>query len=240
MKLLVLQHVPFEGPAAIKAWADGHGHPVTHHCCASDTEYPDPGCYDACIIMGGPMGVNDAPAWMDAELAFIRSWLDSGKFLLGICLGAQLIAAALGANVSKHHCREIGWFELQRCGNNPASTGQASWVDRALPAQFEALHWHGDSFALPEGARHLYRSAACEHQAFAIGNRVLGLQFHLEFDLSTAERVADACADELQDSSPTVQSRAQLMSNKVRFDTANRLMHQLLDAMRLEFMRHNL
>lgn len=237
MKLLVLQHVPFEGPAAIKAWADSHGHPVTHHCCVDEAPFPDPADFDACIIMGGPMGVNDALPWMEAELEFIRLWLDSGKFLLGVCLGAQLVAHALGATITNHACREIGWFDVERVDN---SDDLPAWISRGLGDRFEALHWHSDTFVIPPGARQLFRSAACENQAFLYGDRVLGLQFHLEFDTGTAARVADACADELEDPSPTVQSRETLLADPGRFAKANALMHRLLDAMRVEFMRHNL
>ncbi|MGB5325194.1 MAG: type 1 glutamine amidotransferase [Pseudomonadales bacterium] len=237
MKLLVLQHVPFEGPAAIKAWADSHGHPVTHHCCATDTDYPDPADFDCCIIMGGPMGVNDSLEWMTREKAFIRDWLASHKFMLGVCLGAQLIAAELGASVRTHREREIGWFHVEKITDAEAAN---NWIDAALPDKFEALHWHGDTFDIPAGARHLYRSAACDNQAFAVGERVVGLQFHLEFDRNTAERVAEACAGELAAPSAWVQSRDSLLDDHARFTRANALMHQLLDAMRLEFMRHNL
>ncbi|NNC54506.1 MAG: type 1 glutamine amidotransferase [Pseudomonadales bacterium] len=237
MKLLVLQHVPFEGPAAIKAWADGHGHSIIHHCCTGNDPYPDPASFDCCIILGGPMGVNDQLPWMPAEIEFIQSCIDANKFMLGICLGAQLIASALGAVIEEHSCSEIGWFDVRRV---PGADTTGQWYDKVLPETFTPLHWHGDTFAIPPGARHLYQSQACANQMFIARQHLIGLQFHLEFEPATAERVAEASAADLAQACATVQTAQQIVSDPQRFASANQLMHRLLDAMRLEFMRHNL
>ncbi len=221
-KLLVLQHVPFEGPASIRAWASQNGIDLETFCCATNSHYPEIAEFDGFIIMGGPMGVNDELSWLRTEQQFIKALIASGKPILGICLGAQLLADALGAAVSKHHCREIGWL--------PVETMQHEhWLARLLPAQFTPLHWHGDTFEIPANAVHICRSEICENQAFAVGETIVGLQFHLEFDIETATRVGEACADEIAVTGPSVQSLDVICSDPERFTQSNQLMFKLLD-----------
>ena len=120
------------------------------------------------------MSVNDEETlpWLVAEKAFLREAIDCGIAVLGICLGAQLIASACGARVYSGRQREIGWF--------PIEAVKGGLDELPFPDKAKVLHWHGETFDLPAGAVHLARSAACEHQAFQIGERVLGLQFHPE------------------------------------------------------------
>ncbi|MGW6056759.1 glutamine amidotransferase [Streptomyces sp. NPDC055189] len=126
------------------------------------------------IILGGPMGALETAAYpfLEEELALIRSRLSCEKPLLGICLGAQLIAAAMGAGVSAGEAKEIGWqaVDLSAAGTD------SPLAEVTTPV----LHWHGDTFDLPAGAVHLASTPACKNQAFAVGRRVLGLQFHAE------------------------------------------------------------
>jgi len=124
---------------------------------------------DGLIVMGGPMGVYDDALypWLKTEKTLIREVIDQDKPVLGICLGAQLIAEVLGARVWKNKHKEIGFFPLRGDGD-------------VLPAEFTAFHWHGDTFDLPEGARPLASSAATKNQAFLYRERVLALQFHFE------------------------------------------------------------
>lgn len=226
MRLLILQHVPFEGPAAIARWADLRGHSCRYLNCADQPNYPAPDTFDALIIMGGPMGVNDASPWMTAETEFIRRAIDDNKFVLGVCLGAQMIASALGASVRRNPEKEIGWFTV-----DSVMPGEAvpQPLKNTLPASFTCLHWHGDTFDIPQGATHLYRSAACENQAFIYNSRVVGLQFHLEFDTATTQRVAEASHEELAAGGRFVQDIDEILSDPARFETANALMFDLLD-----------
>ena len=228
MRLLVLQHVPFEGPAAIQQWAEANRHTVSRFNCTTAAQFPEPTSFDCLIIMGGPMSVNDPLPWIAAEIAFIRRIIDTQRHnVIGICLGAQLIAKAMGATVMPNNEREIGWLPVQKC--NPVSS--THWAASVFPEQFTPLHWHGDTFTLPANACGLVSSAGCVNQAYTIGNYVLGLQFHLEFDITTASRVAEACADEIAEGGAYVQQAKIILAQSERFTAANQLLFDLLDTM---------
>jgi GMP synthase (glutamine-hydrolysing) len=148
------------------------------------------------IVMGGPMGVyeqNRYPHLKD-ELRLIESALKAGKPILGICLGSQLLATALGAPVAKGARKEIGWY--------PVRLAEAAKQDRLLgaaPREFMALHWHGDVFALPPGAIGLASSELTRHQGFRYGTNAYGLLFHLEMTAAMIETLADTFGDELRE-----------------------------------------
>ena len=121
-------------------------------------------------------------AWVEPERELIRNYVREGRRVLGICLGAQLLASALGAQVRRNANPEVGWHLVDRVGNK-AQAGPAA----ALPARFTALHWHRDTFEIPPGATHLLKSEGCNHQGFALDDRVFGFQFHLEANQRTVE-----------------------------------------------------
>ena len=125
-------------------------------------------------VMGGPMSANDEArlGWLGPEIAMVREAIAADKTVLGICLGAQIIAKALGARVYLGSAKEIGWFPVQRTGSHPFFDG--------IPDSFTPFHWHGETFDLPCEAILLAKSEITKTQAFAVGQRVLGLQFHLE------------------------------------------------------------
>ncbi|ALI01491.1 glutamine amidotransferase [Pseudomonas sp. FW306-02-F02-AA] len=144
------------------------------------------------IVLGGPIGAYDEQLYpfLQDELALVRQRLQSGKPMLGICLGAQLIARALGAKVYPLGVKEIGFSPLTL---TPA--GQDSLL--AKLEDTPVLHWHGDQFDIPEGGVHLASTAVGAHQAFAVGRNVLGLQFHLEADVRKLEQWLVGHASEL-------------------------------------------
>lgn len=203
MNTHVLQHVPFEGIGNLAGWLDRRGASVTTTRFFESAELPDLDGIDLIIAMGGPMSVNDEESlpWLVAEKAFLREAIDRGIAVLGICLGAQLIASACGARVYPGLQREIGWFPIEA----------VKWGLDAFPFpdKAKALHWHGETFDLPAGAVHLARSAACEHQAFQIGRRVLGLQFHPEVTPDSLATFVELNQDELVPGE-FVQSEAEL------------------------------
>lgn len=227
MNIHFLQHVPFEGLASIRGWIERGGHKVSCTRLYAGDGLPRPDTIDLLIVMGGPMGVHDIDLypWLRAEKDFLRDTIDTGKRVLGICLGAQLIADVLGARVYPNGQKEIGWFPVTR-----SNGAEQSPLGRLLPACFHAFHWHGDTFDLPPGAVHLAQSDVCQHQAYAIGDRILGLQFHLETTPESAQELIEHGADELVDA-PTIQTPAQMLAKPARYVELNRLMVVLLDGL---------
>ena len=184
------------------------------------------------VVMGGPMGVSDGERfpWIAEEKRLIERALRAEKPVLGVCLGAQLIADVLGARVYRNRFREIGWFRVE-------ATEQGRHHHHfPLRGEFVPFHWHGDTFDLPAGAVHLARSAACEQQAFAWGHGVLGLQFHLEVDAEGVAAMSAHCGADAG-SGPYVQSAAEMLSTPGRFAEAHAFLDELLDSWKEE--RHD-
>ena len=219
------QHVPFEGLGSIESWARSQDAVVTATRWQAGDPPPAAGGFDWLVVMGGPMGVYDEAQypWLAAEKRSLREALDAGKPVVGICLGAQLIATVLGAPVTRNPHREIGWFPVQ---TDPGAASHP--VGRLLPPTFDAFHWHGDTFAVPAGGVALAKSEACANQAFAVGPRVLGLQFHLETTPESAAAMAAECPGDLAPG-PYVQNPKAFLGDAARFGRLNRLMSGLLD-----------
>lgn len=135
---------------------------------------------DLLIIMGGAMSVNDEHLhpWLLVEKRWLRRFIASGKPVIGLCLGGQLIANALGAKVTKNQKKEVGWTKVKAVNPYP----QACFT---LPAEFEIMQWHGETFDLPKGAKLLAWNEDCQHQAFQIGENIIGFQFHPEMTAKT-------------------------------------------------------
>lgn len=193
--LLVLQHAAPEGPGAIGEALRTNG--VATRVVRIDRGEPVPaelGAHAGLVVMGGPMGVYEVerhPHLRD-ELRLIETVLRAERPLLGICLGSQLIAAALGARVHASGYQEIGWFPVDladEAASDPLFAG--------APRQFTALHWHGDVFDLPRGALRLASSALTERQAFRHGTNTYGLLFHLEAGAAQVDAMAAEFADEI-------------------------------------------
>lgn len=225
MNLHHLQHVPFEGLASIGTWAVTRGHRVAATRLHAGESLPRLGQVDWLVVMGGPMNIYEEEKfpWLAAEKRFIQSAIEGGKVVLGICLGAQLIADVLGGPIGRNAHKEIGWFPVRK-----TEAAARSRVCDSLPAELEAFHWHGDTFALPPGAVHVARSAACENQAFIYDERVIGLQFHLETTPESARLLAQHCADELV-TGPFIQTAGAMLADPRRFARINEAMWKLLD-----------
>ncbi|CAB1056877.1 Glutamine amidotransferase, class I [Olavius sp. associated proteobacterium Delta 1] len=224
MRIHHLQHVPFEGLGTMESFFLQKGHQLSSTHFYLGNPLPSIAEFDWLIVMGGPMGVYDEIEfpWLKEEKSFIRESIESGKIVLGICLGAQLIADALGARVFKNQYREIGWFPIDR----QIDVKESAMVD-VFPDTLEVFHWHGDTFETPKGAKLLASSEACRNQGFVIDNRVVGLQFHLETTSASAAALIENCHGEL-DGSKYVQSAAEIQSDKSRFLRINGMMYLLL------------
>lgn len=227
MRMHVLQHVPFEGPAAIAPWAQAHGFEMTSTALFENAPLPQVADFDWLVIMGGPMNIYEHGAypWLEPEKRFIRAAIDAGKTVFGACLGGQLIADALGGKVTQNPHKEIGWWPV-----NLTQAGKRHAVFGRLPETFTPMHWHGDTFETPPGADAVAASEACQNQAFIYDNRVIGLQFHLEYTEESIEQMLLHCGDELAEG-PFVQSAEAIRDGYGFVEPALGHMRQLLDGL---------
>jgi GMP synthase-like glutamine amidotransferase len=231
MRVHCVQHVPFEGLGSMDGWLQARRYSITYSRMFAWDTLLEMDAFDLLIVMGGPMSVNDEQrfSWLGYEKRFIAQAINHDKYVLGICLGAQLIASALDATVRKNPQPEIGWFPVDTV---PHQHGHLPGKD--LPQSFDAFHWHGETFYLPAGETHLFRSAACQNQGFAYKTRVLGLQFHLETTPSSAQALIDHYRHDIVPSQ-YIQSEKEMLASSDRFDSANRKMAVILDQwLRLE------
>jgi GMP synthase (glutamine-hydrolysing) len=229
MHLHYFQHVPFEGIARIGDWARSRGFSVTGTRLYAGDPIPPIETLDWLIVMGGPMGAGDDDRypWLADEKRAIDQAIQQGKVVLGICLGAQLIASVLGARVFPNPHKEIGWFPIEL-----TTEGQQSPLFGFLPKQFSVFHWHGDTFDLPRGAVHLASSAACQNQAFVWEHRVVGLQFHLEVTEEGIQALMHHCADELV-TAPFIQRPEEMTHRPHDVAFVNGAMNELLHRLAL-------
>jgi GMP synthase-like glutamine amidotransferase len=186
MRVVAFRHEPSEDLGHIRTALDTHGIAVEYaDLYDPGAPVPDAAAADGLIFLGGPMSVNDDLAWLRQEERFLLDAVRAGKPVLGICLGAQLIAHALGATVRRNPSQEVGWFDI---AIEPAAREDALFAGCA--SSETVFHWHGETFDLPAGAALLASSAQCRHQAFRLGANIYGLQFHLEV---TPAMIADWC-----------------------------------------------
>ena len=222
MKVQILQHVPFEGPGSMAAWLTARRADVACTRLFAGDPLPRAEQVDALIALGGPMSVNDEDEleWLRPEKQLVRDAVARGIPVLGVCLGAQLIASALGARVYPGAAREIGWFPIR--GLPDVAPGFR------FPPQCLAFHWHGETFDLPAGAVRLASSAGCENQAFQVERNVIALQFHLETTPASVEALVEHCRDELVPG-PCVHTESELRdAPAARYAAINRLMEDVL------------
>ncbi|MGD9868619.1 MAG: glutamine amidotransferase [Hyphomicrobiales bacterium] len=185
MKALAVRHVGFEHLGSFTPVLAARGYEVRYRDAGVDPLTGDREAPDLLIVLGGPIGAYEEALYpfLGDELRLIERQLKAGKPVLGICLGAQLIARALGARVYPNTRKEIGWGAL-----TPTPEGLSSPLAPLARCGWQVLHWHGDTFDLPEGAVRLCSTPATPNQAFALGPKVLGLQFHMEFRADELER----------------------------------------------------
>lgn len=224
-----IQHVEFEGLGCIGPWLEENGHSVSCTRLWAGESFPlrhgsgqaTLGNVDGLIVMGGPMSIydDDQFPWLAAEKAFIKDVIRQDRPVLGICLGAQLIADVLGSNVWKNRQKEIGFFPILGTSENEISK---PWKNQTV------FHWHGDTFDVPEGAVRLASSEATQNQAFLYKNNVLALQFHLETTEESLLALYENASDEIENA-PFIQTLEKMKPFFPSLGTANRLMSEVLD-----------
>ncbi|HZT69175.1 MAG TPA: type 1 glutamine amidotransferase [Terriglobia bacterium] len=227
MHLHIIQHVPFEGPGAIAEWAQVRGHSISRTEQWRDERLPSMEEFDLLVMMGGPMSANDDREfpWLAAEKRFITEAVEGRKAVLGVCLGAQLVANVLGARVYRNPEKEVGWFPV-RLTHEAAKSQMFS----GFPPTMTVLHWHGETFDLPVGAVRLAESEFCHNQAFEIGGRVLGLQFHMEVLPEGLESLIENCSADLMPG-PAVQTAEEILRFAHLTQTLQPRLYSILDRM---------
>lgn len=225
MRIHYIQHVPFEGPGFIEQWGAGSAHTITGTRIWENVSFPSTDSFDLLVVMGGPMGVYDDHlyTWLADEKNFIHAAIQADKKIIGICLGAQLLACVLGATVFTNKHKEIGWFPVS------FDPSLAQWLGASLPEQMTVFHWHGDKFDNPYGGIIHASSAACNHQVFTYNDHIIGLQFHPEATPAAIQDMLQHCGTELTDG-PFIQS-AETISQYQFFQEPQYLMQVILERM---------
>jgi GMP synthase-like glutamine amidotransferase len=226
MKILLLQHDPLDGPGSLLEWAESRGDTVSYCLICQDAPLPPLDSFDLLVSLGGPMGAyeEEKHPWLATEKEYLKQALAAGKKILGLCLGCQLLADALGGKAFRHICKEFGWQPIE-----PLTTGIAWFGSDGL---FQAFQWHGDTYSLPPGAIQLARNDAAEQQAFLLetpnGGKVLGLQFHLEW---TEQMAREALAEPgvAPPPSSSVQTPEEILSDLSLFSSAKKRFFALMD-----------
>jgi len=203
MKIHYIQHVNFETPGAILEWAQRKGASVSHTFSFNNEPFPFLNDFDALVIMGGPMNIYEDHkySWLKEEKHFINKTLHFKKKILGICLGAQLLADVLGAQVYKNLETEIGISPVYL-----TKEIQNHSLFQNVPSSFMALHWHGDTFAIPKDAIRIAKNGVTPNQGFLYNNQALALQFHIEANENSLSNLLVNSQEDLKKTGPFIQS----------------------------------
>ena len=222
LRIHSLEHAPAEGAGKIRDWAVARGHTLAVTRLDLGEALPEPEDFDLLVIMGGGMNIyqhRDYP-WLVAEKECIHKAISSDKAVLGVCLGAQLIADVLGGKVVQNPVQEIGWYPVRFIHREPPFDG--------FPAEAVVFHWHGDTFSLPPAAHRTAESDGCPNQAFAVGKKIAGLQFHVEVTPAAAAAFCEG-ADHILLPDRFVQSRAEIERAEPNLSATDAGLWRLLD-----------
>lgn len=227
MEIQILQHEEPEvgGSGVIEQWAEEKNHTINITRVDLKESYPPLNDFDFLIILGGGPGAYEEGKypWLRREKAWIKTVIEEKKYVLGICLGAQLIADAMGGKASKHDVKEIGWWQVKF-----NHEGQTHLLLKGLPKEGTFYQFHQDTFTIPNHGTHLAESIACKSQAFSIGNHVLALQFHPEMTKEMSKHIIEASSHNLKEETPYVQTIEQLLE-KDNYQDSQFYMYKILN-----------
>lgn len=230
MRLHYIQHVPFEDLANMEVWARKKGHSISCTRLFNDEDLPGIDNFDWLIILGGPMNIYEEEKypWLVREKRFISEIIAGNKVVLGICLGAQLIADVLGGRISRNKYTEIGWYPVTLT-TDPA-------VFNGFPGNFIAFHWHRDTFEIPVGGVGFAESKGCSNQGFVYKDRVIGLQFHIEYSQKSIEQMLQNCGDEIVEGM-YIQEQDEILAGANNLKETNRILNLFLNNMERKFQK---
>lgn len=225
MKIEVLQHVDFENEGSIADWARAKGHTISRTRLFAGEKLPEHSTYDLLVVMGGPMNIYEEKEfpYLIEEKRFLKDSIAQGKKVLGICLGAQLLADVLGGKVTRNIEKEIGWHKVEM-----TEEGLNEPVFKNVPKRLTAFHWHGDTFAIPKGAVHAAVSEACAGQAFVYKKKVVGLQYHIETNLEGLSNLINNCYGEIMER-PFIQTADKMLAGVDNLKTIRTALFTVLD-----------
>jgi GMP synthase-like glutamine amidotransferase len=229
MRWHCLQHLPDEGPGYAATWLAVHGHSLTFTRLFEPSPiFPALAEFDGLLILGGAMSVyeEDEFPWLAPEKAFLQTTLRAGKITLAICLGAQLVAQALGGEVRPNPEPEIGFWTVRFSAKALTHPLLRGWPDKAT-----VLHWHADTFTVPPGAVRVGMSAGCAAQGYVWGDGIIGLQFHPEMTEEMVEQLIASENHETAEEAEFIQTAAQIRSKLKSVWKGRKLLEILLENM---------
>lgn len=237
MKIHILQHESSElvGPGNIVKWASKKNHQITTTRVDLNEAYPESKEFDLLIILGGFQSAYDEEnyEWLEEEKRWIRVMIEKNKYVLGICLGAQLIADAMGGKAKKHIHKEIGWWPVQfneRALSHPLLKG--------MPKEATFYQFHQDTFQLPEMSDHLAENKASKNQAYSINEHVLALQFHPEVQVCSAKNMLKLLKIHPKEATPFIQNEAEIIKSK-HFQKSEKLLYKILNNFEYQILKNN-
>ena len=234
-KILVIQHVPFEGLGKLDIWCQLRAITPDIYRFFEERPLPDLIQYSGLIILGGPMGVLevDRYPWLQREIQFIQSTIQAANIpILGICLGAQILASILGGSVQHAADKEIGWYPISISPDAKKHPFFQAW-----PEEFVTFHWHQDTFTPPKESFSIASSAACSQQGFYMekqGNSgqtipIVGFQFHLEMTQEISKRLVESCHEDIATAGPFISSKKQILSGFAPYAKSHTHLFSFLD-----------
>jgi GMP synthase-like glutamine amidotransferase len=224
MKIHCIRHEPFEGLANINKWIQSNNHHLTYTHVYLNENFPLVDDFDLLIIMGGTASVYEKKSfpWLIKEKEFVQKVINEGKKVIGICLGAQMLADALESQVYKGTGKEIGWFPVEF---NTSGLPELKF----LPDKLKVFHWHGDTFDLPQGAVRICSSELFQNQGFVYGKNVMALQFHCEMNIDQLTMIIKGAGRDLLNKGKYIQSEKEIMEKVGLIPSTNKLMFNILD-----------
>lgn len=224
MKIHCIRHEPFEGLACIEDWINHNNHELSCTYTYLHQSFPGECTFDLLIIMGGTASIYNSlqESWYLEEKQFIEACISQGRKVLGICLGAQIIASILGSRIYPAKSKEVGWYPVEF--NKELDHGM-----EFLPDWLNTFHWHGDTFDIPQDAVPLASSELTPNQGFTYNNHVFAMQFHPEMTKTGLQKLIRASGRELMEKGKYIQTAEQIMEKDYLTGENNALMYEILD-----------